>query len=181
MDIDNSWMSSARCRTELFPDAWFPDSRTETAAIEAKRICRGCPVRRECKAAGNPERFGIWGGVFRSETTSKAGVKKLKEVPASGARHRLQALATLGWSGKDVSGDIRRYTGLLVSPKRLDALRAGAEDAVPSEVAEVVARAFKHLSTTLNSGNSAANTIGHATANGWLTPRQWRGRDLDGE
>lgn len=39
------------------------------ATREAKAICRGCPVRRECLAyaLANREPFGIWGGCSERE------------------------------------------------------------------------------------------------------------------
>jgi len=49
------------------PEWWFPAGESDHYAdmiAEAKRICRGCPVREQCLAAAldRGERFGIFGG-----------------------------------------------------------------------------------------------------------------------
>lgn len=52
------WHQHANCRgmgTELFFD--HPGSK------QAAEICEGCPVWLECRAQGQHERFGVWGGV----------------------------------------------------------------------------------------------------------------------
>lgn len=57
---DLGWHRDAACvglGDEFYPD-WGCSTRT------AKRICTGCPVRRECLAyaLASGERWGIWGG-----------------------------------------------------------------------------------------------------------------------
>lgn len=38
-------------------------------AVEAKKLCAGCPVRGECltHALAKPERYGVWGGKDEEE------------------------------------------------------------------------------------------------------------------
>lgn len=60
------WTASALC-AQTEPDAFFPEKGGSVK--EAKRICRGCPVRSECLAWAleNDERFGIWGGATEND------------------------------------------------------------------------------------------------------------------
>jgi WhiB family redox-sensing transcriptional regulator len=60
------WMREAIC-AQTDPDAFYPEKGGSTA--EAKRVCMGCPVRRECLeyALTNNERFGIFGGKSERE------------------------------------------------------------------------------------------------------------------
>lgn len=63
------WQNSAKCRGQD-PDLWFPEGPTaELDAMEAKRICAGCPVRQQCldmamgRERGRNDREGIFGGL----------------------------------------------------------------------------------------------------------------------
>jgi len=49
------------------PEAFFPSKGGSTR--DAKRICKGCPVREQCLAwaLGENMRFGIWGGLSERE------------------------------------------------------------------------------------------------------------------
>lgn len=62
------WRTQAAC-VGHDPEMWFPVPGD--AADKAKRICRGCPVRRDCLffALRHPTatRCGIWGGTSRTE------------------------------------------------------------------------------------------------------------------
>jgi WhiB family redox-sensing transcriptional regulator len=60
------WHAEALC-AETDPDAFFPEKGESSR--EAKRICLGCEVKRECleHALTNQERFGIWGGLSERE------------------------------------------------------------------------------------------------------------------
>lgn len=60
------WMDSSIC-AETDPDAFFPEKGGST--VEAKRICKGCPVRVECLeyALRTEQRFGVWGGYAERE------------------------------------------------------------------------------------------------------------------
>ncbi|MDR0346557.1 MAG: WhiB family transcriptional regulator [Nocardiopsaceae bacterium] len=61
-----SWQDRALC-AQTDPEAFFPEKGGSTR--EAKRVCRGCEVRRECLeyALAHDERFGIWGGLSERE------------------------------------------------------------------------------------------------------------------
>jgi WhiB family redox-sensing transcriptional regulator len=58
-DPDPDWMQRGACREHKRPDLWF----NPADAAEARRICRPCPVVRECRAwaTANPMLTGIWG------------------------------------------------------------------------------------------------------------------------
>lgn len=181
-ELAEPWQAKRLCpdTNDLWSDAWFPESINEYKAQQAIKVCRRCPVQRECREAGKTESYGIWGGVMAK--ASKVERPAPIYVARTGTVRRLQALAVLGWTSKDVSADIRRYTGTRTNPMLLDAVRNGDEYAsVTDEVAENVARAFKHLKGTMNSGTSAATAIGFAESRGWVGPYRWRGIDMDDE
>ncbi|MEU2111857.1 WhiB family transcriptional regulator [Streptomyces sp. NPDC019507] len=56
-----AWHDDALC-AQTDPDAFFPEVGTTSAV--AKRVCMGCPVRRECleHAVTHGENVGVWGG-----------------------------------------------------------------------------------------------------------------------
>ena len=62
------WHADALCNG-MSPDIWFPSASTTAtrpdATLEARRICRQCPVRRQCAddAKANGETWGVWGGL----------------------------------------------------------------------------------------------------------------------
>ena len=66
------------------PEIFFPEKGGNTR--DAKRVCTGCPVRRQCLeyALSHNERFGIWGGTSERE------------------RRRLQAAVRLAREGYSV-------------------------------------------------------------------------------
>jgi WhiB family transcriptional regulator, redox-sensing transcriptional regulator len=68
-----SWQERALC-AQTDPEAFFPEKGGSTR--EAKKVCVGCDVRRECLeyALGHDERFGIWGGLSERER------RKLKKL-----------------------------------------------------------------------------------------------------
>lgn len=59
---DEEWMGSALC-AQVDPEIFFPEKGGGTH--DAKRVCAGCPVIRECGeyALKHNERFGVWGGL----------------------------------------------------------------------------------------------------------------------
>jgi WhiB family transcriptional regulator, redox-sensing transcriptional regulator len=61
-----SWQERALC-AQTDPEAFFPEKGGSTR--EAKKVCVGCEVQRECLeyALMNDERFGIWGGLSERE------------------------------------------------------------------------------------------------------------------
>jgi WhiB family transcriptional regulator, redox-sensing transcriptional regulator len=72
------WRSTAACRS-ADPELFFPISDSGPSlvqAAEAKAICAGCPVRRQCLAFAVRTRqvHGIWGGLTERE----------RHVPAAG-------------------------------------------------------------------------------------------------
>lgn len=61
------WMVEGVCRSEAYPDLWFPNKGD--SANPAKRLCRSCPVIVDCLswALERGEEHGIWGGKSASE------------------------------------------------------------------------------------------------------------------
>lgn len=57
------WMAQGRC-VGMDPDLFFPERGETVKAAEAKRICQGCPVKRQCGeyAVQTGDVYGIWGG-----------------------------------------------------------------------------------------------------------------------
>ena len=81
------WTTNAACNGYP-PELWFPaDSDTETQA-EAVRICRTCPVRRDClidamtaeTGRRASARWGIWGGYGPVERLMLAANQRRKEA-----------------------------------------------------------------------------------------------------
>lgn len=67
------WHLRASCQY-VDPALWFPeeDEAAEVTALQAdqaRRVCLGCPVRRQCLAyaLARPEMFGTWGGLTERE------------------------------------------------------------------------------------------------------------------
>ena len=63
---EDQWRSMAACRS-ADPDLFFPVSSSGQSLAqeaEAKAICAGCPVRRECLAFAlrTHQAYGVWGG-----------------------------------------------------------------------------------------------------------------------
>lgn len=75
-----TWAPWGLC-AETDPEAFFPEKGGSARA--AKRVCRGCPVRRECLryALATDQRFGVWGATTVEERASL-------RARASGARAR---------------------------------------------------------------------------------------------
>lgn len=59
------WTTKALCQ-EGDPDALFVQGAEQN---NAKKVCRGCPVRLEClaDALDNRIEFGVWGGMTERE------------------------------------------------------------------------------------------------------------------
>lgn len=64
--LDQDWRALAKC-AQTDPDLWFAVGAREHKL--AKRICRSCPVRRDCLsyAMDAPIDHGIWGGMTERE------------------------------------------------------------------------------------------------------------------
>jgi WhiB family transcriptional regulator, redox-sensing transcriptional regulator len=68
---DEHWRPIAACRTAE-PDLFFPVSAADNNRLqvtEAKAVCAGCLVRRECLdfAIRTRQMHGIWGGLTEEE------------------------------------------------------------------------------------------------------------------
>jgi WhiB family redox-sensing transcriptional regulator len=63
---DLPWQARGLC-AQTDPEAFFPEPGAPN--WRAKRVCRSCPVRRECLsfAVDNGEEYGIWGGLSAHE------------------------------------------------------------------------------------------------------------------
>jgi len=63
---ERPWVVDAACR-DSDPDVFFPGPDGD--AQLAVRICRGCPVRDECRdwALDTRISFGVWGGTTERE------------------------------------------------------------------------------------------------------------------
>lgn len=65
-DSLGSWQDQGNC-LGVDPDLFFPERGASTR--EAKEVCRGCVVRKDCLeyALVGGEKFGIWGGLSERE------------------------------------------------------------------------------------------------------------------
>ncbi|MFF8958686.1 WhiB family transcriptional regulator [Streptomyces sp. NPDC014894] len=69
---DHSWHARALCR-DLAPqradELFFPRPRNHKAIAQAKSLCGGCPVKKDCfnHALDNGTKEGIWGGTTEAE------------------------------------------------------------------------------------------------------------------
>jgi WhiB family redox-sensing transcriptional regulator len=82
---EDQWRSMAACRS-ADPDLFFPISsagQSMAQEAEAKAICAGCRVRRECLAFAlrTHQAHGVWGGLSEQErhsvrSAALAGVKR---------------------------------------------------------------------------------------------------------
>jgi len=81
---DHGWQDHANC-LGVDPDLFFPERGASTR--EAKEVCRGCVVRKECLefALQNGEKFGIWGGLSERER------RRIRRQRAQAARSVLGA------------------------------------------------------------------------------------------
>lgn len=72
--MTDDWRDDAACKglTDLF----FLEAG-ESAAM-ARAICRGCPVKGQCEAAGATELYGVWNG----RTPKQRGIERLAPARA---------------------------------------------------------------------------------------------------
>lgn len=68
-DKDPSWRESAKCKNE---DVNLFMSNSKQEINDAKAICIGCPVLKQCLdyAITNDIPYGVWGGTSQSERKS---------------------------------------------------------------------------------------------------------------
>jgi WhiB family transcriptional regulator, redox-sensing transcriptional regulator len=68
-----SWQEQSNCRDVdsniFFLDAMVRGREKRQKEIEAKKVCKGCPVIEQCldHALSIPEFFGVWGGMTADE------------------------------------------------------------------------------------------------------------------
>ena len=83
---DRAWRNKANC-LGVDPDLFFPERGVSTR--EAKAVCQGCVVRKECLeyALVNGEKFGIWGGMSERERRRirRARAAERRAAAAAGA------------------------------------------------------------------------------------------------
>lgn len=74
-----AWVGDALC-AQVDPELWFPEKGGD--ASPAKRICRKCPVRKQCleEALATGERHGIFGGLSERE---RMKLKRARERAAA--------------------------------------------------------------------------------------------------
>jgi hypothetical protein len=63
------------CSDVALHHLWLSESQQERAV--AVRLCRGCPVLRECAEVGRYERFGVFGGVDRTPDRTRSTQTKI--------------------------------------------------------------------------------------------------------
>jgi WhiB family transcriptional regulator, redox-sensing transcriptional regulator len=88
----SNWRSAGACLS-ADPDLFFPISSSgpaERQIARAKRICAGCPVRRECLefALSSNQIHGIWGGTTADDRQRE---RRRQRRAAAAARRRLAA------------------------------------------------------------------------------------------
>lgn len=62
----DGWRADAACRgmdTDLFYPKGTVDRDARRKIEAAKKVCAGCPVRRQCRTEGVGEPYGVWGGL----------------------------------------------------------------------------------------------------------------------
>ena len=79
---DRDWRQLAACR-HADPELFFPVSASGPSLdqiTQAKAICAGCPVRRQCLAFALDTRqnHGVWGGMSEQERRLRAGKTRVR-------------------------------------------------------------------------------------------------------
>jgi WhiB family redox-sensing transcriptional regulator len=87
-----NWRSAGACLS-ADPDLFFPISSAgpaERQIAQAKKICAGCGVRRECLefALSHDQVYGIWGGTTPEDRQRD---RRRKRRAAAAARRRVAA------------------------------------------------------------------------------------------
>jgi WhiB family redox-sensing transcriptional regulator len=70
---ERDWMTRGACTAPDVDPAWWVAEETDVAAIQqAKRVCRTCPVRLDCRLyAEETNEFGVYAGQTYSERTAR--------------------------------------------------------------------------------------------------------------
>lgn len=80
-----NWDVEASCLA-VDPDVFFPE-RPSDPALDAKAVCRGCPVRTACLEFALAARLdhGVWGGLTELERRSlrRSRQRKARRDPAA--------------------------------------------------------------------------------------------------
>ena len=92
---EQPWADQALC-AQTDPEIFHPEKGGSTR--EAKKVCVGCDVRRECLeyALGHDERFGVWGGLSERErralkdTTAHEQRRSIKHGTEGGYRTHIR-------------------------------------------------------------------------------------------
>lgn len=136
MQLPDDWAKRAACR-ELPPSAkelFFPDYHGPENSREAKAICAGCDVRRECLdwAMKTNEQYGVWGGLSAPERRRLR--RKTADVRFKACR-QCKGLFSFVWEERpsykapNYCGDVCR-TAARREGKRLSRLRRSLGNAV---------------------------------------------------
>ncbi|WP_396287863.1 WhiB family transcriptional regulator [Amycolatopsis sp. PS_44_ISF1] len=91
-DTDTAWMRDGECGTQD-PELFFPlgDGPAYAEQIaQAKRVCAGCPVLRQCREYGDTQRDGIWG---RTTETERRGARAQAMREAAELRRQREEIA----------------------------------------------------------------------------------------
>jgi WhiB family redox-sensing transcriptional regulator len=88
--VTDDWRTQAACRGEGINTFYSPAAGS---IADAKKVCRGCPVRQQCldDALRRGDRYGVWGGLTPRERarlrrrTRRAGQAKTAPPPMAGA------------------------------------------------------------------------------------------------
>lgn len=90
-----NWRTKAACR-HSDPDTWFPTPGDDTTRNRALRICRACPVQRECAeyAFHIDATEGIWGGLTPKQRTHLIGTPAHIRRARQGNQHYLRGATT---------------------------------------------------------------------------------------
>jgi WhiB family redox-sensing transcriptional regulator len=124
--MSEHWQNRANC-VGVEPELFFPTSRNDSAK-DAKRICRNCPVQRECaqSARDNGEEFGVWGGRTEQERNgprpAKQPSKREKFKTAENVAFVLRSMPDA------TTGDVAERLGVTRDAVRTSLLRAGRDD-----------------------------------------------------
>lgn len=80
-DFIPEWQDRAAC-LDYDPDLWFPEWPKSNEYREARRICNGCPVRKECLELGLElaPKYGMFGGLTPGERES---IRMRRQEPIS--------------------------------------------------------------------------------------------------
>lgn len=111
----SGWRDRAAC-AGLDPEMWFPlhtggrggapSPRDREHAEPAVRVCRGCPVRRDCLtwAVEGGEQHGIWGGMLpydRAQHAQEEGTGQAPPADATG--DELRRMVEVGFAPHEIA------------------------------------------------------------------------------